>query len=61
MENVIKILEEIEDDKLEDLDFVELDACFSGCVGGCLNIENPYIAKTRVRQLRNICLLQATI
>ena len=52
MENVIKILEEIEDDKLEDLDFVELDACFSGCVGGCLNIENPYIAKTRVRQLR---------
>lgn len=52
MENVIKILEEIEDDKLRDLDFVELDACFSGCVGGCLNIENPYIARTRVRQLR---------
>lgn len=52
MENVIKILEEIEDEKLEDVDFVELGACVSGCVGGCLNIENPYIARTRVRQLR---------
>lgn len=52
MENVIKILEEIEDEKLGDLDFVELGACVSGCVGGCLTIENPYIAKTRVRQLR---------
>ena len=52
MENVIKILEEIEDDKLTDLDFVELGACASGCVGGCLTIENPYIARTRVRQLR---------
>lgn len=52
MENVIKILEEIEDDKLKDLDFVELGACNSGCVGGCLNIENPYIALTRIRQVR---------
>ncbi len=52
MENVIKILEEIEDDKLTDLEFVELGACASGCVGGCLTIENPYIARTRVRQLR---------
>ncbi len=52
MENVIKILEEIEDEKLSGVDFVELGACVSGCVGGCLTIENPYIAKTRVRQLR---------
>lgn len=52
MENVIKILEEIEDEKLSDVDFVELGACVSGCVGGCLTIENPYIARTRVRQLR---------
>lgn len=52
MENVIKILEEIEDDKLSDVTFVELGACVSGCVGGCLAIENPYVARTRVRQLR---------
>ncbi len=52
MEAVIKILEEIEDEKLRDLDFVELGACVNGCVGGCLTIENPYVAKTRVRELR---------
>lgn len=52
IENAIKILDEIENEKLDNIDFVELDACFSGCVGGCLNIENPYIAKTKVRKLR---------
>lgn len=52
IENCIKILDEIEDGKLNDIDFVELDACFSGCVGGCLNIENPYIAITKVRKIR---------
>lgn len=52
IENAIKILDEIENGKLQDIDFVELDACFSGCVGGCLNMENPYIARNKVRQLR---------
>lgn len=52
IENAIKILDEIENGKLQDIDFVELDACFSGCVGGCLNVENPYIARNKVRQLR---------
>lgn len=52
MENVIQILENIEDEKLTDLDFVELGACPSGCVGGCLTMENPFVARTRVRQLR---------
>ena len=52
IENCIKILDEIEEEKLNNIDFVELDACFSGCVGGCLNVENPYIARTKVRSLR---------
>lgn len=52
IENCIKILDEIENGKLNDIDFVELDACFSGCVGGCLNIENPYVAITKVRKIR---------
>lgn len=52
IENAIKILDEIENGKLCDIDFVELDSCFSGCVGGCLCIENPYIARNKVRRLR---------
>ncbi|MEA4895737.1 MAG: [Fe-Fe] hydrogenase large subunit C-terminal domain-containing protein [Oscillospiraceae bacterium] len=53
IENVIKVLEEMEDDRLSDQDFVELNACPAGCVGGVLNIENPYVAETRMKQLRN--------
>lgn len=53
IENVIKVLEEMEDDRLADQDFVELNACPAGCVGGVLNIENPYVAATRMKHLRN--------
>lgn len=52
IENVIKVLEEIEDEKLNNLDFIELNACFGGCVGGVLNIENPFVAKARINTLR---------
>lgn len=52
IENVIKVLEEIEDDKLNGLHFIELNACSGGCVGGVLTVENPYVAKTRIHLLR---------
>lgn len=53
IENVINVLEQMEDNRLSDQDFVELNACPAGCVGGVLNIENPYVAATRMKQLRN--------
>lgn len=52
IENVIKVLEDLEDDKLGELEFVELDACAGGCVGGVLQVENPYIAKAKIKKLR---------
>jgi len=52
IENVIKVLEEIEDEKLSELDFIELNACNGGCVGGVLAVENPYVAKARIQMLR---------
>ncbi len=52
IENVIKVLEELEDEKLNDLDFIELNACPGGCVGGPLTVENPYVAKARLQRLR---------
>ncbi len=52
IENVIRILEEIEDERIGDLDFIELNACTGGCVGGALCVENPYIAKARIQKLR---------
>lgn len=49
--NVIKVLEEIENGNLKDVKFFEGYACVGGCVGGPLNIENPFIAKSRIRQI----------
>ena len=52
IENVIKILEEIEDEKLNDIEFIELNACTGGCVGGCLTVANTFVAKTRLSILK---------
>ena len=49
--NVLKILDDIENDKLNDIDFIELLACTGGCVGGPLTIENSFVAKRRVKVL----------
>ncbi len=52
VENIINVLEELEDEKLNDLDFIELNCCTGGCVGGVLTVENPYVAKARIQRLR---------
>ena len=52
IENCIKVLDEIENGTFGDLEFVELNACIGGCVGGTLNVENPFIAKARLRSMR---------
>lgn len=52
IENVIKILEEVEDEKLNGIDFIELNACTGGCVGGCLTVANNFVAKARLKTLR---------
>ncbi|MFO7153603.1 MAG: [Fe-Fe] hydrogenase large subunit C-terminal domain-containing protein [Caldicoprobacter oshimai] len=51
IQNVIRVLEEIEDDKLTDLEYFEGLACPGGCVGGPLTVENGFVAKNRIRKL----------
>ena len=51
IENVIRMLEELEDGRVPEASFVELCACTQGCLGGCLTVENPYIARARVNAL----------
>ena len=51
IENVIRMLEEIEDGRLPEADFIELSCCVQGCVGGCLTVENPYAARMRIKKL----------
>ena len=52
IENVISVLDQIEDGNIPAVDFVELNACPGGCVGGVLTIENPFVAKNRLHTLR---------
>ena len=52
IENVIRVLEELEDERIRELDFIELNACSGGCVGGVLVVENAYVAKARIQRLR---------
>lgn len=51
IDEVIKILEEIENGKLDDIDYVELLACRGGCVGGPLTVENSYVCSNRIRNM----------
>ena len=53
MENINNVLKAMEDGTLNYIDFVELGACPSGCVGGVLNVENPFVARVRIRALRD--------
>ncbi len=52
IDNVINVLDELENGKLSNVDFIELNACSGGCVGGTLTVENPFIAKARLQNLR---------
>ncbi len=52
IENIIKVLDELETGNFPFLDFIELNACSSGCVGGVLTVENPYIAKVKIQNLK---------
>ncbi len=52
IENVMKVLDQIDNGTFPDLEFIELNACNGGCVGGTMAVENPYIAKARLQTLK---------
>ncbi len=52
IENVNRVLDQIENDNIPPLEFVELNACTGGCVGGVLTMQNPFISKAKLKTLR---------
>ena len=52
IENVIHVLDQVETGNIPPLEFIELNACTGGCVGGVLTMQNPFIAKARLQSLR---------
>ncbi len=53
IDNVIRVLEDMEDDKLTDIEYVEALACPGGCVGGPLTAENNFVARSRISRICN--------
>lgn len=52
IENVIRVLDQVENGNIPQLEFIELNACPGGCVGGVMTMQNPFIAKARLQTLR---------
>lgn len=52
IDNCNRVLDQIENGNIPPLEFIELNACIGGCVGGVLTIQNPFIAKARLQGLR---------
>ncbi len=48
IDNVIEILQKVENHILDQYDYIVLRSCTNGCVGGVLNVENPFIARSRI-------------
>jgi len=45
VDNVKQILDDIENSRLKNIDFVDAMACSLSCLGGPFNVENPYVAR----------------
>ena len=52
IDNVIRVLEEVDNNTITDLDYFEGSACLGGCVGGPLNYENNYLARNTIRTIQ---------
>ncbi len=52
VENCMRVLEQIDNEDFTDLDFIELNACSGGCVGGAMTVANAYIAQARLQSLK---------
>ncbi len=50
MDNVIAILEKVEDGSLNHVAYIEALACTGGCLGGVLNIENPFMSRNMLKK-----------
>lgn len=46
--NVSQVLERIEDGGFKNINFIEAQACTGGCVGGVLQVENPFMSMLKV-------------
>lgn len=51
LSDVMRVFDDIENGKLQDIRYIECHSCPTACVGGSLTVENPYIARGRVLRM----------
>ncbi|MCX7885149.1 MAG: 4Fe-4S binding protein [Caloramator sp.] len=50
VKNVIRVFDDIEKGKFDDVDFIEAHACTGGCLGGILLVDNPFNSKRIIKK-----------
>ena len=61
IENVNRVLDQLDNGNISSLEFIELNACPGGCVGGVMAVENPFVAKARLQTLRRYLPVSQTV
>ncbi|MGI6256820.1 MAG: [Fe-Fe] hydrogenase large subunit C-terminal domain-containing protein [Anaerovoracaceae bacterium] len=51
IQEAIDIFEQLDNEKLEDVEFIEAEACAGACSCGALTLENNYISKVNLKKL----------
>jgi len=51
IQDTMRVLDQVEAGLLQDIDLLECSACPDGCVGGPLQVENRFLAKSRILEL----------
>ena len=49
--NIIRVIEDIEKGKIRDVEFLECYSCTGGCIGGPLNVDNLFVARSKIEKL----------
>ncbi len=51
LSNVIQVFEDIYKGKLRNIEYLECDACWGGCIGGNLTVDNIYVTLSKIHRL----------
>ena len=51
LSNIIQVFDDIERGKLRNIEYIECDACWGGCVGGNLTVDNIYVTLSKINRL----------
>ncbi len=51
LSNVVQVFDDIEKGKLRNIEYLECDACWGGCISGNLTVDNIYVTLSKIHRL----------